>query len=135
MVRMFLPSRLWYLHLASRLRMRWMPRPRSGACSRLDANAAGGNSSGLNGLPSSSTSRSTWSCAWLIRTLIQWLAYAIPLVAALSLLLLGSESESNFTFRLLVAALIVLGMFGFIVTSAVTRRLSRVIVALTKPKG
>jgi hypothetical protein len=36
---------------------------------------------------------------------------------------------------LLVAALIVLGMFGFIVTSAVTRRLSRVIVALTKPKG
>jgi hypothetical protein len=68
-------------------------------------------------------------------TLIQWLAYAIPLVAALSLLLLGSESESNFTFRLLVAALIVLGMFGFIVTSAVTRRLSRVLVALTKPKG
>jgi eukaryotic-like serine/threonine-protein kinase len=68
-------------------------------------------------------------------TLIQWLAFLIPSVAALSLLLLGSESESNLTFRLLVAALIVLGMFGFIVTSAVTRRLSRVIVALTKPKG
>src|SRR3954466_11950656 len=35
--------------------------------------------------------------------LIQCLAYAIPLVAATSLLLLGSESEANFTFRLLVA--------------------------------
>jgi multisubunit Na+/H+ antiporter MnhF subunit len=66
-------------------------------------------------------------------TLIQWLAYAIPLVAAIFVLLLGSAS--NFTFRLLVAALIVLGMLGFIVTGAITRHLSRVIVALTKLKG
>lgn len=65
--------------------------------------------------------------------LIQCLAYAIPLVAAIFVLLLGSAS--NFTFRLLVAALIVLGMLGFIVTGAITRHLSRVIVALTKPKG
>jgi hypothetical protein len=48
-------------------------------------------------------------------------------------LLLGGEP--NIIFRWLVAALIVLGMFGFAVAGAVTRRLSRVLVALTKPKG
>ncbi len=66
-------------------------------------------------------------------TLIEWLAYFIPLIAAMSVLLLGAES--NFTFRLLVAALIVLGMFGSLVAGAITRHLSRVIVALTKLKG
>jgi hypothetical protein len=66
-------------------------------------------------------------------TVIEWLAGSIPLVAAVFVLLLGSGS--NFTFRLLVAALIVLGMLGFHVTSAITRHLSRVIVALTKLKG
>ena len=68
-------------------------------------------------------------------TLIQWLAYAIPLVAAIFVLLLGSESNFTFPFRLLVAALIALGILGLFVTGAVTRHLSRVIVALTKPKG
>jgi serine/threonine protein kinase len=66
-------------------------------------------------------------------TLIEWLAGSIPLVAAIMILSLGSAS--NAIFRLLVTALIVLGMFGFHATSAITRHLSSVMVALTKPKG
>jgi hypothetical protein len=65
---------------------------------------------------------------------IEVLAGSIPLVAAtLMILILGSSF--NLSFRLLVVALIFLGMFGYSVTSAITRHLSRVIVALTKPKG
>jgi hypothetical protein len=68
-------------------------------------------------------------------TLIQWLAYAFPLVAAIFMLLLVGASNFTFTYRLLVASLIALGIFGLFVAGAVTRHLSRVIVALTKPKG
>jgi serine/threonine protein kinase len=64
---------------------------------------------------------------------IELLAVAIPLVAATLVVIFGSGS--NFTFRLLVVALIVLGGMGSYVTSAITRHLSGVIVALTKPKG
>jgi hypothetical protein len=64
---------------------------------------------------------------------IELLAVAIPLMAATLVVVLGSGS--NMTFRLLVAALIVLGGLGSYVTSAITRHLSGVIVALTKPKG
>src|SRR4051812_21372522 len=66
-------------------------------------------------------------------SLIEWLAGSIPLVAAIMILSLGSASDA--IFRLLVTALIVLGMFGFHATSAITRHLSSVMVALTKPKG
>jgi hypothetical protein len=67
--------------------------------------------------------------------LIQCLAYAIPLVAVIFLVLLANASSFTLTFRLLVVALIALGILGFVVTGAITRHLSRVIVALTKPKG
>jgi eukaryotic-like serine/threonine-protein kinase len=66
--------------------------------------------------------------SWISR-----LAVAIPLVAATLVVMLGSSP--NLTFRLLVAALIFLGLFGLRVTSAITRHLSGVVVALTKPKG
>jgi len=69
---------------------------------------------------------------WHLR-LIGGLAGSIPLVAAIMVLSLGSAS--NTTFRFLVIALIVLGIFGFHLTGAITRHLSSVIVALTKPKG
>jgi hypothetical protein len=62
---------------------------------------------------------------------IELLAGLIPLVAATFVVMLGT----GLTFRLLVAALIILGGMGWYVTGAITRHLSRVIVALTKPKG
>jgi hypothetical protein len=64
---------------------------------------------------------------------IEILAVLIPLVAATFVVILGSGS--NMAFRFLVAALIILGGMGSYVTSAITRHLSQVIVALTKPKG
>jgi hypothetical protein len=64
---------------------------------------------------------------------IEVLAVLIPLVAATLVVILGSGS--NMAFRMLVAALIILGGIGSYVTSAITRHLSQVIVALTKPKG
>jgi eukaryotic-like serine/threonine-protein kinase len=64
---------------------------------------------------------------------IEILAGSIPLLAATFVLILGSGS--NMTFRLLVAALIFLGLIGSRVTSAITRHLSRVIVALSNLKG
>ena len=66
-------------------------------------------------------------------TRIEWLAGSIPLVAAIFMLILGSEA--NTTFRLLVTALIALGILGIHVTSVVTRHLSRVIVVLTSTKA
>jgi len=63
---------------------------------------------------------------------IELLAGSIPLVAAICMLILGNAA--NVTFRVLVTALIVLGMLGFYVTSAITRHLSQVIVALTNVK-
>ena len=64
---------------------------------------------------------------------IEVLAGSIPLVAAMLVLMLGSVPTP--TFRWLVAALIFLGFIGSRVTSAITRHLSRVVVALTKRKG
>jgi hypothetical protein len=64
---------------------------------------------------------------------IELLAGSIPLVAA-GLLLLMSGNDLSLTFRLLVVALIVLGGFGFHLTSAITRNLSQVVVALTSTK-
>jgi hypothetical protein len=64
---------------------------------------------------------------------IELLAGSIPLVAA-GLLLLMAGNQLSLTFRLLVVALIVLGGVGFHLTSAVTRNLSQVVVALTSTK-
>jgi hypothetical protein len=64
---------------------------------------------------------------------IEWLAGSIPLVAAIFMLILGSEA--NMTFRFLVTALIALGILGIHVTSVITRHLSDVIVALTSTKA
>lgn len=64
---------------------------------------------------------------------IEFLAVSIPLVAAIFLLILGHEA--GFTYRLLVTALIILGMMGFHITSKITRHLSQVIVALTNTKA
>jgi len=63
---------------------------------------------------------------------IELLAVSIPLVAAIFMLILGNAA--NFTFRVLVTALIVLGIMGLHVTSAITRHLSQVIVGLTNTK-
>jgi hypothetical protein len=68
---------------------------------------------------------STWQLA-----AVQTLAVLIPLVAAVLLLFFGGEA--NATFRGLVAGLNLLGIFGFIVASAITRGLTQVVVALTK---
>jgi hypothetical protein len=65
--------------------------------------------------------------------LIQWLAFAIPLLAALLIVILGRDADM--TFRLLVAGLIVLGMIGFQFASHVTRGLSQVVIALTGRKS
>jgi eukaryotic-like serine/threonine-protein kinase len=64
---------------------------------------------------------------------IELLAVSIPLVAAM-FIVFSSETVSV-TFKALVAALIVLGIFGFHITSAITQSLSRVIVALTGAKS
>ena len=64
---------------------------------------------------------------------IELLAGSIPLIAAIFTLMLGDAADM--TFRMLVTALIILGMMGFHVTSAITRHLSQVIVALTNTKA
>jgi hypothetical protein len=61
---------------------------------------------------------------------IEVLAGSIPLLAVI--VILGSAPD---LIRALVGALIVLGLIGSRLTSAITRHLSRVIVALTNPKG
>jgi len=68
---------------------------------------------------------------------IEWLAGATPLIVAISMNMLGAAGDAGnaWSFRLLVVAMIVLGMFGFIATSAIIRHLSQVIVTYTKPKG
>ena len=63
---------------------------------------------------------------------IELLAVLIPLVAAMMMLIFGSAD--NQTFRPLLISLIILGMLGFHITSAITRNLSRVLVALTNTK-
>jgi serine/threonine protein kinase len=63
---------------------------------------------------------------------IELLAVSIPLLAAVLVVSLGSAPD---LIRVLVGALIVLGLIGSRVTSAITRHLSRVIVALSNPKG
>jgi len=65
--------------------------------------------------------------------LIEVLAGSIPLVAASLTIMLGHGTTA--TFRGLAVALIILGGFGFHVTSAITRHLSQVIVALTHTKA
>jgi eukaryotic-like serine/threonine-protein kinase len=64
---------------------------------------------------------------------IELSAVSIPLVAAIVFLTLGKET--NMTFRMIVAALIVLGILGFHITSAVKNHLTRVLVALTNTKN
>ena len=64
---------------------------------------------------------------------IQVLAVSIPLVAVVMLVFGGGADD--LTFKLLVTALIFLGILGLFVTSAVTRGLSEVIVALTSTKA
>jgi eukaryotic-like serine/threonine-protein kinase len=64
----------------------------------------------------------------------QLLAVSIPLFGACLVLLL-SDGATDRTFNLLVVSLIVLSGAGFHLTSAVTRGLSQVVVALTNPKG
>jgi serine/threonine protein kinase len=63
---------------------------------------------------------------------IQMLAGSIPLVAAI--LVVNVMETGNAIYQLLVVALIVLGMVGSHVTNLVTRRLSRVVEALTSTK-
>jgi serine/threonine protein kinase len=65
---------------------------------------------------------------------IEWLAGSIPLVAAISMNLLGNAGNIV-AFRWLVTSLILLGIVGIHVTSAITRYLSGLIVTYTKPKG
>ncbi|MCI0333926.1 MAG: serine/threonine protein kinase [Planctomycetes bacterium] len=65
---------------------------------------------------------------------IQRLAVAIPLLTAISTLVLGGDL-ANTAFRWLVVGLIVLGFLGSIVASGVTRGLSQVVVALTSTKA
>jgi serine/threonine protein kinase len=64
---------------------------------------------------------------------IQWLAGSIPLVGAVMMLFLAGDA-GNFQFRLLVAGLIVLGMIGSHIASAIARGLSRVVVIMTGGK-
>jgi serine/threonine protein kinase len=64
---------------------------------------------------------------------IQVLAVSIPLVAVVMLVFGGGTDD--LTFKLLVTALIFLGILGLFVTSAVTRGLSQVIIALTGAKA
>jgi serine/threonine protein kinase len=64
---------------------------------------------------------------------IERLAVLIPLVAAISMNLLGDTG--NGVFRWLVTGLIVLGIFGMLITSAITRYLAGLIVTYTKPKA
>jgi hypothetical protein len=62
---------------------------------------------------------------------VQWLAGSIPLLAAVVMLFLGDTAN----FRMLVTGLILLGMAGFHVASAVTRELTQVVVILTGAKS
>jgi len=64
---------------------------------------------------------------------IERLAVSIPLIAAM--LLVIHDSTSDLTFKLLVLALIFLGLIGARITGAITRHLLQVVVALTKPKS
>jgi serine/threonine protein kinase len=63
---------------------------------------------------------------------IELLAVSIPLLAAIVFLMSGSDT--NFNFRVIVGALIVLGILGFHITSAITNHLSNVVVAITNTK-
>jgi hypothetical protein len=63
---------------------------------------------------------------------IELLAVFIPLLAAIVILFLGDAAST--VFKSLVGALIVLGILGFHITSAITRNLSRVLVTLTNTK-
>jgi hypothetical protein len=63
---------------------------------------------------------------------IEILAVLIPLLAAIVFVMLGDAD--SFTFRLMVGALIILGMFGFYFTTTIANNLSRVLVALTNTK-
>ena len=63
---------------------------------------------------------------------IEFLAVLIPLLAAIIILMLGNAA--TMTFKVMVGALIVLGILGFHITSAITNHLSRVLVALTNTK-
>jgi serine/threonine protein kinase len=63
---------------------------------------------------------------------IELFAVSIPLVSALLFLML--TDETNFAFKNIVATLIILGVMGFHLTSAVINHLTRVLVALTNAK-
>jgi hypothetical protein len=63
---------------------------------------------------------------------IELLAVSIPLIAAIVFLFFGNVTDV--TFRAIVASLIILGILGFHVTSAIANHLSSVIVAITNTK-
>jgi hypothetical protein len=63
---------------------------------------------------------------------IELFAVSIPLIAALVFVLFGEMT--SVTFRIIVFALILLGIMGFHITSVVTDHLSSVIVAITNTK-
>lgn len=63
-------------------------------------------------------------------TIIQWLAGSIPMLAALSIMIVLPHKEAE-SFRLLLGALILLGWIGFEVTRKATRRLTRTWLALS----
>jgi hypothetical protein len=65
-------------------------------------------------------------------TRIEILAVLIPLLAAIVFLMFGEAV--SITFRLMVGALIILGIFGFYFTTTIANNLSRVLVALTNTK-
>jgi eukaryotic-like serine/threonine-protein kinase len=65
-------------------------------------------------------------------TRIEILAVLIPLLAAIVFLMFGGAV--SITFRLMVGALIILGIFGFYFTTTIANNLSRVLVALTNTK-
>jgi hypothetical protein len=79
------------------------------------------------------TARLELSPAHKLLNRIELLAVSIPLIAAIVFLMMFGN-ETNEVFRVIVAALIVLGILGLHSTSAVTHHLSRVVVALTNTK-
>jgi len=65
---------------------------------------------------------------------IQFLAGSIPSLAAAVLVVLGGE-ENSIEFRVIVAALIILGVFGYQLATRVSRRLTEIEIAMTGTKA